>query len=713
MTPLLKQILIENPEVHASHLITASGIGQYYTDDQQSKDRSYHLPPTSEFDLRDGEPMTVFTKSGDTSPGVRWTNIYKDDVIDGFMLTASASIYDNKGVFHGIIGIDVPLQSVIGDILQPGDSGLDDDKILFSFLLDRNSEVIAVPGPYYSFLGLTVDSSKLINSSNRLDVALADSSKEDVRELAHALEGKNTSFTKIYHEGKSHLVVTHRMTKLGWILGVVVQEDNLLLAVQESRIALIDTIRSIKLKGIVSSLLTMCIAIVALFFAVRYLVLPLRALIDSTERIAGGDLSTRCQVTTTDEVGSLTVSFNAMVAQLQVARNQQKTHSELLESVVESRNTELIQKKNEVQITIDLLEKEIERRQIISKALKNSQHQYFATLDASMAGVFIIDSGIFTYVNSSFAEMMQYSRDELIGLSPLDSIIDDDKPLVEENSRRRLAGETTPPYTVKWIRKDGSSFLGEVWAMVNSWQKRPIMVVTLTDVTNIKENEARLKLQDRQLQKSLDEKEVLLREIYHRTKNNMLVIISLLDLQSQDVEDDAVRKIFLETESRIRAMALVHEKLYQSKDLSRIDLGEYLYDVVNSLLKSMVVDGRIKLLVSDFDPVSITIDYAVPLGLIVNEIVTNAIKHGYPGNRFGTIYLNLGTNRAGEIVLVVGDDGVGLPEGIDLEQTTTFGMHVIIYSLVRLQLGGTVYVDGENGTSYRISFSEPKNIRRI
>jgi hypothetical protein len=168
INPLFKQTLIENPEVLASHVITVSGIGQYYTDTQKSKESVFMLPPASEFDLRDGEPMTIFTRSEDTSPGVRWTNIYKDDVDDGLMLTASGSIYDNSGLFRGIVGIDVPLQNLINDILRSDDNGCADGTILFSFLLDRSTGVIAIPYPYYPLFGLTLDRSKLINSDSIL-----------------------------------------------------------------------------------------------------------------------------------------------------------------------------------------------------------------------------------------------------------------------------------------------------------------------------------------------------------------------------------------------------------------------------------------------------------------------------------------------------------------------------------------------------------------
>ncbi|OEU50540.1 MAG: hypothetical protein BA862_13705 [Desulfobulbaceae bacterium S3730MH12] len=712
MRPLFTRVLAENPEALASHSISVSGIGVYCTEDSKGRAAVLNLPPVSQFDLRNGEPMTIFTKSEDNSPGVRWTNIYRDDVIDGLMLTASAPIYDDKGVFRGITGIDVPLDSVIGEILYSGKSRWSDDIALFSFLLDRSGRVIAVPEHYYPLLGISVDNSELINSSDRLDTTLADSEKKDVRELARNLQGQQSYFSKLNHETESYLIATHRMGKSDWVLGVVARENDMLFSVRESAIALESTIRSIQLRSVIIALLTASIAIAIVFVRVRYLVFPLKTLAAATERVAGGDLTVRCPVTTSDEVGLLADSFNTMVGRLQLAKDQQKRYAETLEFEVERRNIELIGKKGELEETIELLDNEVERRQIISEALNTSQQKYYDTLEASMAGVYIIEEGLFTYVNSSMADMFRSTREELIGSHPDDMVCEDDRPLVAENTRLRLQGHNVLPYTIHWIRKDGTTFYGEVWGKIAVWQKRQVMVGTINDVSSIKLKEELLKVQDQRLQKSLDEKEVLLREIYHRTKNNMLMVISLLDLQVQDIEDEQVRTLFLETENRIRAMALVHEKLYQSQNLSEIDLGSYLQEITESLLATMVVGNRIKLL-SSFEFVPINIDYAVPLGLVINEIVTNAVKHAFPGKRSGSICLSIKKSQDDEIVLVVGDDGVGLPEDIDVQNSTSFGMRIIITSLVTMQLKGILTVNRENGTRYLIRFPEPKTTKRI
>jgi len=711
LSPLFERTLLENPEVLASHCITASGIGQYYTNHHESKEGVHNLPPPEVFDLRDGEPMTIFTKREDTSPGVRWTSIYKDDVIDGLMLTASAPIYDNYDTFQGITGIDVPLDTVVDDILNHG-KNRSDDKILFSFLLDQNGKLIAFPEEYLPLFGLNLDRYQLTNSGDILNVSFEDSTKSDVRNLARDLAKKKHFLTNLNQETDSYYVVISRMSKLGWFVGVVVKEQDMLASVEESRIALKDTLKDIGFKGLMLSLLTVSIAIAIAFMAVKFLVMPLRNLAIATKRVAEGDLLVRSPVTTSDETGVLAASFNTMVEQLQAAQEQQKNYANSLELEVERRNVELGNKKSELEITIELLNKEVERRQIIAEALKLSQQQYFDTMEASIAGVYIIEDRIFTYVNSSFADLFKSTKKEMIGSQPLDLISDEDCPLVADNMQKRLLGTDVPPYTIKCVRKDSSSFYGEVWGQVATWQDKLVMVGTITDVSGLKLNKERLRVKDQQLQKSLNEKEVLLKEIYHRTKNNMLVIISMLDLQIQDIEDEHGKTIFLETESRIRAMALVHEKLYQSQNLSELDMGSYLREVAESLITSMALDDRIKLL-SNFEPVAINIDSAVPLGLIINEIVTNSIKYAFPGNQPGSINLYIEKGKEDEILLTIGDDGIGLPEDIDIQSSTSFGIRIIITSLIEMQLRGSVTVTRDKGTQYQISFPNPRKTKRI
>jgi PAS domain S-box-containing protein len=213
------------------------------------------------------------------------------------------------------------------------------------------------------------------------------------------------------------------------------------------------------------------------------------------------------------------------------------------------------------------------------------------------------------------------------------------------------------------------------------------------------------KLAEKAIQTSFAEKEVLLREIYHRTKNNLQVVCSLLNLQSARVSDPLILKAFQDTGNRIQSMALVHEKLYQSKDLSHIDLKDYIKDLANFLLVNYQTEpGKISLQL-DLQSVIVNIDTTMPCGLMLNEILSNAIKYAFPAGRQGTISIFLSSWEDGGIELKVADDGVGLPSELDIWNADSLGLKLVI-SLAQSQLKGKLEVRREQGTEFRLLFRE-------
>ena len=710
MTPLFLRVLEENPEALASHMITTSGIGQYCTHHEQNKKTVLGLPSASVFDLRDGQPMTIFTRAHDATPGVRWTDVYKDDVNDGLMLTASAAIYDDSGQFRGITGIDVPLDTIIEDILAV-DEADSDSTVLFAFLTDHDGRLIAFPEKHYTAFGISFDPGRFKDSADSLDLTLADSSIREIRELGRQIAEGRESFSRLDLKDDPLIVATSRLPELDWVFALVARQNDMFASVIKSRTTLEKTISAIERNGLRLSFLTIFTALVIVFLSVKYLVTPLRSLAAATTRVAEGDLSVRCPVTTRDESGVLAASFNAMVEWLQQAQEQQQRYADSLELEVEQRNRELVGKKKELEETIDLLSKEAESRRIIAQALKNSQQQYYDTLEANKAGIYIMTDGCLSYANQSLADLLRTRPQDLIGRNPLDFILKKDRALAAENMETWFQGAEKAPHRVRCVAVDGSTFYAEIWGKTVNWQNQAAMVGTITDVSTIQDNEERLRMQEILLRKSLEEKEILLKEIYHRTKNNMLVIISMLDLQMQDVHDDRIISIFKDTENRIRAMALVHEKLYQSQDLSEIDLGSYLEEAAHSLIVNMVPDGRIRLDIRG-EPTPITIDHAIPLGLVVNELLTNAVKHAFPGGRIGTVSLRLTKEQDRKIRLEIRDDGRGLPEHVDIEASSSFGLQVV-NSLVTKQLRGEISVQRDGGTVFVIVFGEPAGNVRV
>ena len=218
---------------------------------------------------------------------------------------------------------------------------------------------------------------------------------------------------------------------------------------------------------------------------------------------------------------------------------------------------------------------------------------------------------------------------------------------------------------------------------------------TVQDITESKELEEQLK-------KSLDEKDLLIKEIHHRVKNNLMVISSLLSLQSRYIKDKEARGLFRESQNRARSMALIHELLYRSEDLKSIEFGDYILSLSKELFHLYSVDGLIELKI-DVDDIYLDINTSIPLGLIVNEVVTNSLKHAFPDGRAGVINVDF-HKTDDQYEFKVKDNGIGFPEDLDFEETDSLGLQMVT-SLTR-QIEGDIELDRNNGTEFKITFKE-------
>lgn len=206
------------------------------------------------------------------------------------------------------------------------------------------------------------------------------------------------------------------------------------------------------------------------------------------------------------------------------------------------------------------------------------------------------------------------------------------------------------------------------------------------------------------IKSSLLEKEILLKEIHHRVKNNLQIIASMLRMQADASKDNAVLAQFKEAYSRIRSIALVHEKLYGSPSLADIPFDEYIHSIVADLARTY----RMKNVFVDYDlnEVRLGIDVAIPCGLIVNELMTNILKHAFPEGQRGSVLLSLHETEDEMLVLVVHDDGVGIRDDIDILHSDTLGM--VLITLLVQQIGGTIALDRQKGTSFTIKFKRQR-----
>jgi two-component sensor histidine kinase len=208
-----------------------------------------------------------------------------------------------------------------------------------------------------------------------------------------------------------------------------------------------------------------------------------------------------------------------------------------------------------------------------------------------------------------------------------------------------------------------------------------------------------------QLRTSLREKEVLLKEIHHRVKNNLQVISSLLYLQSKRVIEPETLKMFVDSQNRVRSMALVHEQLYQTEDLARVNVAEYVRSLASFLFRSYGLDAnRIRLKI-DVAELSLGVNVAVPCGMIINELLSNILKHAFPGDARGAIYIGFSSGTGGRYTLVVEDNGIGFPAELDFRRSRSLGLQ-LVNTLVE-QLEGTIELDTRTGTRFQIVFDEP------
>ena len=207
---------------------------------------------------------------------------------------------------------------------------------------------------------------------------------------------------------------------------------------------------------------------------------------------------------------------------------------------------------------------------------------------------------------------------------------------------------------------------------------------------------------EERIRASLSEKEVLLKEIHHRVKNNLQIISSLLNLQLGDIDEPRILEMFRESQDRVQTMALIHEKLYRSEDLARVDFAEYIHGLANYLIRSYRAQAGIVNLKIDVVDVFLSLDVAIPCGLIVNELVSNALKYAFEKRGKGEIRIALHSGAGDRLTLIVGDNGIGLPQNLDFRKTDSLGLQLVT-TLVD-QLDGTIRLNHGEGTEFQIIF---------
>ncbi|MBT4287438.1 MAG: PAS domain S-box protein, partial [Bacteroidetes bacterium] len=352
---------------------------------------------------------------------------------------------------------------------------------------------------------------------------------------------------------------------------------------------------------------------------------------------------------------------------------------------------------------------DISKRKQNENKLKESEEFFSQMLEQSIVSTQLLDpDGTCVRVNPKFCGLFGVESQNMVGYKIFEdeAIKESDayEPLLDvfnnKNSRRwrnsfdiSLASESSGVKTTKPERVYLENLSYPILDQEGNLQK---VLIQHNDITEQKQSEEQIKA-------SLKEKETLIDEIHHRVKNNIAIIASLLKMQSNSIEDPQIKEVLKESQNRVYAMSAVHETLHGSDNLSQIDLKTYLSKVTTSIFQTYSINpDKVKLNIS-VEEIPISIDQANPIGLVINELISNSLKYAFPDERKGEITVSMKKLNK-ELELTIMDDGIGMPDELDWKNAKSLGLK-LVRALVENQLDGSIDMESNNGTKFTIKFN--------
>ena len=364
------------------------------------------------------------------------------------------------------------------------------------------------------------------------------------------------------------------------------------------------------------------------------------------------------------------------------------------------------------ELHVHQIELKLQNEELITtqQRLERTRNKYSDLFNNAPVGYLILDrTGFILEANQTFADMAGYPANRVVKRPFGNFLTPSTKHLFISQFRAFFKSPETKRMDLQLRKRDrngqhialyGSRNLLELEDAEPGGGNHERIRIVVIDISDQRQAEEAM-------QASLAEKEILLKEIHHRVKNNLQVISSLVDLQSAEIRDPGMKELFKDVVYRVRSMATVHEKLYQSTDLAHVDFADNTRSFLSSLWRAQGAATKGIRLDLDLDPVLLPVSTAVPCGLILNELFSNALKHAFKGRDHGKITVRVHDKNQGDVKLCVKDDGVGIPPEIEWETPSSLGLRLV--QMLAIQLHATVRLKGDKGTEFIINFEVPQS----